>query len=259
LTMRCRSPIIQITDKNYENEIKSEISVVFETSKKGVILKADSIGSIEAISRLLNTAGFGVSKKGIGNITKRDVLDAFTLNATEPLNAVVLGFNVKVDEDAKEAVQSSGVKIIEGNIIYKLLDDYKLYVDEKRKGIVGKVESTTVFPGLVKALPNSFFRIPGPAVFGVEVMAGRIKPNYVLMNEKGEIVGKIKEIQEEKTKREQAKKGEQVAISVDGPTLGRQIKENQLLYTKLSDADERLLQGDFSDLLDNDEKELLKR
>ncbi|MCW6159615.1 MAG: translation initiation factor IF-2 [Candidatus Micrarchaeales archaeon] len=253
------SPVIQITDENYEKEIRSEISSVFETDKKGVILKADSIGSIEAISRLLNAAGFGVSKKGIGNITKRDILDAFTLNATEPLNAVVLGFNVRVDTDAEEAVHSSGVKIIEGNIIYKLIDDYKQYVDEKKKGIVSRVESSTVFPGAIKALPNSFFRISGPAVFGVEVVMGKIKPGYVLMNDRGEIVGKIKEIQEEKTKKEQAKRGDAVAISVDGPTLGRQIKENQMLYTRPTDADEKLLMGDFADLLDKDERELLKK
>ena len=253
------SPVIQVTDKDYEQEIRAEIGEVFQADKKGVILKADSIGSIEAISRLLNAAGFGVSKKGIGNITKRDVLDAFTLNATEPLNAVVLGFNVRVDPDAEESIHTSGVKIIEGNIIYKLLDDYKAYAEEKKKGIVSKVESSTVFPAEIRALPNSFFRISGPAVFGIEVLAGKIKPGYVLMNEKGEIVGKIKEIQEEKTKKEQAKKGEAVAISVDGPTLGRQVKENQLLYTRPTDADEKLLLGDFSNLLDNEEKELLKK
>ena len=253
------SPVIQITDANYENEIKSEISSIFQADKKGVILKADSIGSIEAISRLLNAAGFGVSKKGIGDITKRDIMDAFTLNATEPLNAVVLGFNVHIDAEAEEAVHSSGVKIIEGNVIYKLIDNYKLYVDEKRKGIVSKVESSTVFPGAIKALPNSFFRISDPAVFGVEVAVGKIKPGYVLMNDSGEIIGKIKEIQEEKAKKEQAKKGDAVAISVDGPTLGRQVKENQILYTRPTDADEKLLMGDFANLLDKDEKELLKK
>ncbi|MFI5412496.1 MAG: translation initiation factor IF-2 [Candidatus Micrarchaeales archaeon] len=253
------SPVVQVTGEGYEKEITKEIGDLFEADKKGVILKADSIGSIEAISRLLKSAGFGVSKKGIGNVTKRDVLDAFTLNATEPLNAVILCFNVHLDEDAKEAAGSSGIKIIESNIIYKLLDDYKLFVDEKRKNIVGKVESSTVFPGVVKILPNSCFRISSPAVFGVEVIGGRIKPGYALMNEQGEIIGKIKEIQTDKTKLEIAKKGDEIAISVDGPTFGRQIKENQSLYTRVTDADERLLTGNFSNLLGEDEKALLKK
>ncbi len=253
------SPIVQIVDDNYEKDIISEISEVFDTDKKGVILKADSIGGLEAISRLLKSAGLGISKKGIGNVTKRDILDAFTLNATEPLNAVVLAFNVQLDEEAKEAEQSSGVKVIQGTIIYKLLDDYKLFIEDKRKNIVGKVESSTVFPGAVKALPNSFFRVSNPAVFGVEVIGGRIKPGYTLINETGEIVGKIKEIQRDKSKIDMAKTGDETAISVHWPTLGRQVKENMVLYTRVTDGDERLLQGNFANLLDDNEKELLKK
>ncbi|MCL5430002.1 MAG: translation initiation factor IF-2 [Candidatus Marsarchaeota archaeon] len=253
------SPIIQVTDQSYEKEIKSEINELFDTDKKGVVLKADSIGSIEAISRLLKADGFGVSKKGIGNITKRDVLDAFTYNATDPLNAVVLGFNVQVDEDAEESINTSGIKIIRGEIIYKLIDDYKEFVDAKRKSISNKVESETTFPAMIKVLPNACFRVSGPAVFGVDVVAGKIKPGYVLINENGTVVGKIKEIQEEKTKLDEAKKGASVAISVDGPTFGRQIKENQFLYTRLTDSDEKLLSGDFADLISDEEKELLKK
>lgn len=253
------SPIVQAVGKDYEKEITKELGELFETDKKGIVLKADSIGSIEAISRLLKKDGFGVSKKGIGNVTKRDILDAFTLNATEPLNAVILAFNVHLDDEAKEAVQSSGVKVIEENIIYKLIDDYKLFVDEKKKNIVGKVESSTTFPAMIKALPNSFFRVSSPAVFGIEVKIGKIKPGYVLINDKGEVIGKIKEIQAEKTKLDIAKKGDEVAISVDGPTLGRQIKEGQVLYSRVTDADEKLLLGNFSNLIDNEEKELLKK
>lgn len=253
------SPIVQTTEKGYEKEISAELGEIFETQKKGLILKADSIGSIEAISRLLKAEGFTISRKGIGNVTKRDVLDAFTLNATAPLNSVVLAFNVHIDPDAEEAVHTSGVKIIESNIIYKLLDDYKEFVEEKKKNITGKIESSTVFPGQIKILPNAVFRVSNPAVFGIEVQAGRIKPGYALMNEKGDIIGKIKEIQTEKSKLEMAKKGDNVAISVDGPTFGRQIKEGNVLYTRVPDADERLLIGNFSNLLSDEEKALLKK
>ncbi len=253
------SPVIQVTDASYANEITSELQDVFTTERKGVVLKADSIGSIEAISRLLKSAGFGVSKKGIGNVTKRDVLDAFTLNATDPLNAVVLGFNVHPDHEAEEAAASSGIRIIRDDIIYKLLDDYKLFIDEKQKAITGKVESTAVFPGEIRVLPNACFRVSNPAVFGVAVIAGRIKPGYVLINETGEVVGKLKEIQTDKSAIGSAKKGDEVAISVDGPTFGRQVREGSRLFTRVTDADEKLLSGDFAKLIDNEERELLKR
>jgi translation initiation factor 5B len=253
------SPVIQTTDSNYMTEIKSEIQEVFQTDRQGVVLKADSIGSVEAISRLLKTEGLQVSKKGIGNVTKRDVLDAFAANASDPLGAAVLAFNVKIDSDAEESIESSGIYVITSDIIYKLIDDYKAFVETKKKQISGKVESSAVFPGSIKILPNSCFRVSNPAVFGVEITCGRIKPGYVLMSDTGTIIGKIKEVQEEKSSLGVAKKGMQVAISVDGPTFGRQIKEGNVLYTRVADADERLLGTEFKDLLDNDEKELLNK
>jgi translation initiation factor 5B len=253
------SPVIQVTGEDYAKEISAEIGDVFETDKKGVILKTDSIGSIEAISKLMKAEGFGISKKGLGNVTKRDVIDAFTMNAADPSSSVIFAFNVTVDVDAVEAAQSSGIKIIESNIIYKLIDDYKLFVEEKKKNIIGKMESSIIFPGLIKVLPNTCFRVSNPAIFGVEVVTGRIKPGYVLINDVGGVVGKIKELQNDKSPVDVAKRGDEVAISVEGPTFGRQVRENHMLYTKIGDADEKMLSGEFAHLIGDDEKALLKR
>ncbi|MCL5433972.1 MAG: translation initiation factor IF-2 [Candidatus Marsarchaeota archaeon] len=253
------SPLIQVIGKNYEKEIQTEIGDLFVTDNKGIVLKADSIGSIEAISKLLKSENFNIGKKSIGNITKRDVLDAFSLNASDPLNAIVLGFNVKIDDEAEETVQSSGVKIITSNIIYKLIDDYKLYIDEKKHNIIAKIENSIIFPSIIRLIPNDCFRASNPAIFGIEVISGRIKKDYPLMNENGEVIGKIRELQSEKEKINIAKKGDNVAISVDGPTYGRQIKDNQILYARLTDSDEKLLSGEFSNLLNDEEKELLKK
>jgi translation initiation factor 5B len=253
------SPIIQVTDSDYEKLIQMEIGDLFSTDKKGIVLKADSIGGIEAISKLLKSDGFNIGKKGIGNITKRDVLDAFALNAEDPLNAMVLGFNVKIEDEAVEVMKSSGVKIITGDIIYKLIDDYKHFIDERKHNIIAKMEESIIFPAEILLLPNNCFRASDPAIFGIEVIEGRIKKDYPLMDEKGFVIGKIKEIQAEKEKITIAKKGDAVAISVEGPTYGRQIKENQHLYTRLTDADERLLNGEFSNLLNENEKILLKK
>ena len=253
------SPVIQVIGSDYEKSIQMEIGDLFKTDKKGVVLKADSIGSIEAISKLLKSEGFNIGKKGIGNITKRDILDAFALNAEDPLNAIVLGFNVKIESDAEEAIKSSGVKVISSDIIYKLIDDYKLFIEERKHNIIAKIEENIIFPGMIRLLPNNCFRVSDPAIFGVEVLEGRIKKEYPLMNENGVVIGRIKEIQSEKEKVEMAKKGDAVAISMDGVTYGRQIKENQILYTRLTDADEKLLSGEFSKLLNENEKELLKK
>ncbi len=158
---------------------------VFKTDKTGVILKADTIGSIDAISKLLKALDFSISKKEIGKVTRRDIMDAFTMNATDPKGAAILAFNVGIEDDALEYSDTSGVKIIKSDIIYKLIDDYKLFVEQQQKSSTEKMESRIVFPGAVEVLPDSCFRVSHPAIFGINVIAGRIKPGYRMITKDG--------------------------------------------------------------------------
>ncbi|MDE1871586.1 MAG: translation initiation factor IF-2 [Candidatus Micrarchaeota archaeon] len=253
------SPVIQVTDSDYSKEIKSEIGDVFKTDKNGVILKADTIGSMDAISKLVNSAGFGISKKEIGSITKRDVIDAFGMKGQDPLSAVILAFNVGMEHDARELADTSGVKVIEGNIIYKIIDDYKLFVEQEQKLSADKMEGRITFPGAVEILPGACFRASHPAIFGINVISGRIKPGYRMITDSGIVLGKIKGIQNEKEPADSAKKGDRMAISIEGPTFGRQIRENQVLYTYIGEEDYKLLTKDFSNLISDEERGLLEK
>jgi len=208
---------------------------------------------------LLGSAGFKISKKGIGSVTKRDIVDAFSMNAKDPACAAVLAFNSGMDPDVLEASQTSGVKVISNNIIYKLLDDYSAFVAAHRKTTAEKAESTIVFPAAIEVMPGTVFRMSHPAIFGVRVLAGRIKQGYKLINELGIFVGKIKEMQNEKAPVPLAKKGDQIAISMTEPTFGRQVNEGQTLYTDVRDSDRRLLSKEFANLIDDDERRLMER
>ncbi len=253
------STIIDSTEPDFINKIKAEITGVFKTEKSGPVLKADSIGGIEALSKIFENEQIPISKKGIGNVNKRDVLDAFSMNAVNQAYATVLAFNVGIDGDARTNAESSGVKIIEKRIIYEIVDQYKEYMAEiernKRDAALGKI----VMPAMVRTLPNSCFRISHPAIFGVEVVAGTIRPGCPMINEDGETVGKIKGIQNDKSSLQEAKKGEQVAISMDEPTFGRQVKENEKLYTRVKTHDAYLLLGELSNLINDEERKVLER
>ena len=242
---------------NYENEIKAEIADLFATERKGIILKADSIGTIEAVSKLLAGIGVSISKKGLGNVTKRDVLDAYAMRAIDPYSAVVLSFGVKIDEDALREAEATDITIINENVIYKIIDEYKEWLENERKKARESAERSLIFPGMVKVIPNTCFRVSHPAIFGIEVLAGKIRPSYLLMNKNGNIIGRIREIQDNGITLQEAKKGDKVAISIDDITFGRQVKEDDILYTHVNDESERLLRQKFSDLLNNEERELL--
>jgi len=86
---------------------------------------------------------------------------------------------------------------------------------------------------MIKFLPGYVFRVSKPAIIGVRVLAGRIKPGMKLIKEDGKVVGTIKSIQSEKKSLSEAIQGQEVAISIEGPTVGRQIKEEDILYTDL--------------------------
>ena len=242
---------------NYENEIKAEIADLFATERKGIILKADSIGTIEAVSKLLAGIGVSISKKGLGNVTKRDVLDAYAMRAIDPYSAVVLSFGVKIDEDALREAEATDITIINENVIYKIIDEYKEWLENERKKARESAEKSLIFPGMVKVIPNTCFRVSHPAIFGIEVLAGKIRPSYLLMNKNGNIIGRIREVQDNGITLQEAKKGDKVAISIDDITFGRQVKEEDILYTHVNDESERLLRQKFSDLLNNEERELL--
>ena len=204
-------------------------SLIFEAKDKvGVIAKADSLGSLEALIKLFGKNNIPIYKADIGSITKEDLLLAESLAESFPYSCVV-AFNVPVSSEALDYANREGVKIIANNIIYKLVEAYEEYVkevDEKQRRELSKF----AFPSRIRVLRGFFFRMSKPAIFGIEVEAGRIKPGIKLMNREGIVLGELKTIQEKKESLKEATKGMKVAISVDGAVLGKDIKEEDILY-----------------------------
>ncbi len=61
----------------------------------GVIVKADTLGSLEAMAEILKTNNVQVRIADIGDISKRDIIEASVVKQREPLLAAVLAFGVK--------------------------------------------------------------------------------------------------------------------------------------------------------------------
>ncbi|MEM3791375.1 MAG: translation initiation factor IF-2 [Candidatus Micrarchaeaceae archaeon] len=252
------SPILSTKIKDYEKEIKAEIEEVFKTEKIGVVLKADTMGSIEALSKLLAKEGVKISKKEIGNVAKRDVLDAYSMRAFDRSSSVVLAFNVKVEKEAEEEAYKTGTSIILDNVIYRLIDSYKEWMEKDKEKEKEEVLSSYVLPGKAYLLPNSRFRVSNPAIFGVRIEAGRLRPGYALINQKGEPIGRLKEIQENGKALREAKAGEEVAISVDDAVYGRNIKEGEYIYTLIKENEARNLLSKLSKFLSEEDKKLIE-
>ncbi len=233
---------------------KDLMNVVVKTDRMGVIVKAGSIGGLEALMQMLEGRGIPVRLADIGDISKNDIVEADVVKDHDPYLAAVLGFDVKLLPDAKEMRDG---QVFTSRVIYEVIDNYAEWATKARAEDERLALSSITTPAKVKALPGSFFRRNDPAVFGVEVLAGKIRPNARLMNAEGKELGRIEQIQEKGKNLEAAKIGEKVAISVSGPTLGRQIKENDTLYTYPRSHEVKLLRGKFLNALSQDDLQAL--
>lgn len=215
--------------------IAKEITEQIKTDKEGIIIKADSLGSLEALLLLLRQENIKVSKVGIGDISKSDVIAAQT-NLENPLNAIILGFNVGEDEEAAELNKKSKVKILKDDVIYKLIENLQEWREEKENEIKRQKLMKLAAICKLKILPQYVFRNSHPAIFGVLVEGGTLKQGIALLNENGEEVAKIKAVQSEGKTVEKAGKGEEVAISLPGITFDRQLKDTKILYSKITES-----------------------
>lgn len=239
------------------NEVQFELNrVTIQTDEVGVILKADTIGSLEAMINELRNGKIPIRKAKVGNISKRDIIEAATIN--DPYLTVVIGFCVGLLSDAKEEASKTNVQVFQNNVIYKLIEDYSEWVKHERSIYERDQLETIVKPGMFRLLPNYVFRQSKPAVVGVEVVGGRVKPGVDVIKMDGARVGVVKGIQERGKNIGEVSIGKEVALSIEGPTVGRQINVGDVLYVDIPEKHAKILEQELYDTLSEDEAETLR-
>ncbi len=205
-------------------------AVLVNSDEDGVIIKVDSLGSAEAILSLFHKYKIPVKTISIGPITRKDILSVHAVYEKNRFRGALFGFNVRVFDDARIEAQKAGTPIIWSNIIYKLVDDYEQWVKDEKVREKHELETSLPWPAKIKVLPGFFFRASKPAVFGIEVLQGKLRKGVSLMNEKGERVGEVKNIQSEGKAIEEAEENAKVALSSDEIVLNKTITEGETLY-----------------------------
>ncbi len=254
------SPLIAVKDekdiKEVEEILKKEVEEIeFKKNIEGIILKADSLGSLEALLKILGEKNIPIRKSEVGTINREDILELENIK-NENLK-VILAFNVKVNKEIGKLATDLSIKIFSNNVIYRLIEDYENWLKEEENRRIEERLSKANRACLIKSIPGLVFRQSNPAIFGVEIIKGLLKPGTQLKNLKGKIVGTVKEIQKEGQSIHEAKQGDKVAISMEEPTIGRQIKEGEQLISFLNKNDLDILKSVY-DFLTEGEKEVLR-
>ncbi len=237
-----------------------EFSLAVDES--GIVIKADTLGSLEALMKLLHEKNITVKAASIGNILRKDIADAESNLDSNPLATTILGFNVSLGSEAEGSVPPS-VKIITGNIIYSIMDEFLAWQQKEKQKLESKSLEKLTRPCKIQLLRGYVFRQSNPAIVGVEVLSGSLRTGMRLMKstavagESGKPITSVKEIQLESENITTAGKGKQVAVSLEKVVVGRQISEGDILLSFIPEDDFRRLR-EFKQYLSADEIEVLK-
>jgi len=245
--------------KKYEKLVSDEIKKIrVTTDVDGIILKTDTLGSLEAIAAILKKNEVPIRLADVGDVSKRDIVEAAVVKEHEPLCGAVLAFGVKILPDAEQEAENRKVKIFLEKIIYHVIDNYLTWSRSLKEAELQQDFAKLITPGKLQVMQGYIFRRAKPAIFGVEIQAGQIKPKYSLVRaEDGSDVGELQQIQDKGKAISEASKGMQVAISMDKPLVGRHVFERDVLYVKVPEPHAKVLLSTFMDRLTADEQEAL--
>ena len=221
-------------------EMTEEASVKIEIQDQGITIKADAIGSLEALAFEAKAAGIPIRKYGVGEISRRDIVE--TAAFTDPMNRVLLAFNANLSKEAEAEVNNTGVKVFSNQVVYRLIEEYQEWVDEAKRAKDADQRMEMAFPAKFMVLPNCVFHATKPAIVGVRILAGKVRANLRLIKSDGTDAGKIRSLRDGEEVLKGASQGDEVAMAIDGVTVGRQIDVEDIIYVELLESTIKELQ-----------------
>jgi len=221
-----------------EADRESELSI--ELSEEGVCIKSDTVGGLEALAKELQNIGVPIRSATIGKVSRKDVRSVETSH--DPFHRVIMAFSTDILIDAQTEIDKSenSVKYISSDIIYRILEEYEEWLEIRKKEIEEENREDVVYPGRIRLLPDHTFRASKPAVVGVRVLGGKIHIGQRLLKD-GKRIGRIKSIRSGQDSMKQSEQGSEVAISIEGVTVGRQIEEGDELLVDVPESHARKL------------------
>ena len=247
---------IRLSSEEAWEEARKETQVSVELDEEGIVIKADTIGGLEALAFELKKIEVPIRRATVGPVNKRDLMTAEA--ASSPLNQIILGFSIEPNNEVRSLVNQGddSVTWIGGDIIYHIIDQFEEWKEERKTAIDAATRENLIYPGKLLYLENHTFRNKGPAIVGMRVLGGRVHLGQRLMKVDGTAVGQIRSLRSRSSDElKEAKQGEEVAVAIMGPTVGRHIEELEQFYVDIPESHvPRLAKVELTEL----EKEILE-
>jgi translation initiation factor 5B len=244
-------------------EVKEKIlqeveDIKVHTNEIGVVVKADTLGSLEALLNILKDMDVPIRSADIGDVSRRDVIETSLVADEEPLYGVLIAFNVKILPTAQAEIDNKELKTFSADVIYQLTEEYQEWLDAAEERKKKEWFEAIIKPAKVRIIPKLVFRQSKPAIAGVEILGGTVKKGYPLMNENGTKVGSVESMQDKGDNLAAASKGVKVAMAIKDGVFGRNLEENDELYIDIPENHYIVLEKDLKTELNEDEIQLME-
>jgi translation initiation factor 5B len=245
-------------DEDVEEELLKEIEdITINTEDEGILVKADTLGSLEAIVKLLRELEIPIREAGIGDVNRRDIINSSIALNENDAHGAIIAFNVSVHPNSVEDLNNSDVKLFEGDVIYQIIEDYEEWIDEMEKAKKKAFYNAIIKPAKFMALPKLVFRQSKPAIVGIESISGTIKQGQTLINKNGEYVGVIASMEDKGETLPDISRGQRVAMAIKDAIVGKSFDEGDELYVDVPEKHYKFIEREFKDKLTEDEFETL--
>jgi translation initiation factor 5B len=195
----------------------------------------------------------------VGPVSRHDLIEVQTIQ--DPLKSVLLCFNTSLLPDAAELLKDpafSSVKVFSSGVIYELIDTYLKWRDDRKREMEERKFEKIIMPAKISLLPNCIFRQSNPAVVGVRVLGGKLRPDVYLVDRSGKRIGHLKTMQQRGEYIHEAAAGAEIAISIEGATVGRQIEVGDELLVDVPERHVKVLEHEMLPHLSSDSRMVLE-
>ena len=253
------SPLRELSDnENVEEEILKEIEdITISTEDEGILVKADTLGSLEAIVKLLRELDIPIREADIGDVSRRDIINSSIALNENDTHGAIIAFNVNVHQNSEEDLKNSDVKLFKGDVIYQIIEDYESWIDEIEKAKKKAFYDAIIKPAKFMSLPKLVFRQSKPAIIGIESLSGTVKQGQTLINKNGEYVGVIASMEDKGETLPDIPRGQRVAMAIKDAIVGKHFDEGDELYVDIPEKHYKFIEREFKEKLTEDEFETL--
>jgi translation initiation factor 5B len=224
-----------------QEELARESQPVADVALTGVAIYADTLGGLEALAFECKERGIPIHDAGVGPVGRPTIMRMAIVK--DPTHRAVLAFAVPILPDAVPEGESSAVKVFRADVMYRLIEEYDAWRTERKRELEVQRRLEHVHPAKLEVLPGFVFRASKPAIVGIKVRGGTLRPGVRLMHPDGSEVGVLKSLQNEGESVPEAVEGSELAASIDGAVIGRNVKEGDVLLVVLPESAARALRG----------------